>query len=179
MKAQRLFRRKAREASPPKAEYWRLNLLVSSPPGMRFVGRVAKGLASRSLFLGRSEMIGQLEIAPVALHSTPPEKKTPPGNVKITGQLEIAGNALSPPNPAFAGPEPALTRFPARALTRTASCEWSCTRRPAAIADCWKQVARASSPSGTFAPVQSSGLPPQSGRAPKSSPRFIPIWRGR
>jgi hypothetical protein len=46
-------------------------------------------------------------------YSTPPEKVTPPGKTAMMGQFEMAPMALMPANPAFGVPGNALTRFPA------------------------------------------------------------------
>jgi hypothetical protein len=55
-------------------------------------------------------------LAPVSWrlgYSTPPEKVTPPGKTAMMGQFEMAPMALMPANPAFGVPGNALTRFPA------------------------------------------------------------------
>ena len=52
---------------------------------------------------------------------TPPEKVTPPGKTTMMGQFEIAPIALMPPSPTLGVPGNALTRFPACTCVRTAS----------------------------------------------------------
>jgi hypothetical protein len=58
-------------------------------------------------------------------YSTPPGNVTPPGKTTMMGQLEIAPLALMPPKLSSGVPGRALTMLPARACVRTAS--WECS----------------------------------------------------